>query len=75
MDFFNKTADDGSVLPWALYKAPLESIDDGCYINTLEHWIEWTCARGFDHMVQQALARIFHQFCREGAQVGVWQGR
>ena len=61
MDFFNKTADDGSVLPCTLYEAYRQGIDDGRYITTLERWIERARKRGFDQharQAQQALASI-----------------
>lgn len=40
MDFFNRTADDGSPIPVALWEAYREGIDDGRYVNTLDRWIE-----------------------------------
>ena len=40
MDFFNRTADDGSPIPVAMYEAYREGIDDGRYISTLKRWVE-----------------------------------
>ena len=39
MDFFNRTADDGSPIPVAMWEAYREGIDDGRYLTTLDRWI------------------------------------
>ena len=46
MDFFNRTADDASPIPVALWEAYREGIDDGRYLTTLERTIERAKAAG-----------------------------
>ncbi|MBN2451388.1 MAG: hypothetical protein JXR77_13435 [Lentisphaeria bacterium] len=53
MDFFNRTDDDASPIPVALWEAYREGIDDGRYITTLERTIERAKAAG---LREQALA-------------------
>ena len=54
MDFFVRTADDGSPIPVAMWEAYREGIDDGRYITTLERWIERAKAAGREDLAKPA---------------------
>ncbi len=54
MDFFNRTADDGSPIPVVLWEAYREGIDDGRYITTLDRMIERAKAAGLKDAVAAA---------------------
>ena len=56
MDFFNRTADDGSPIPVALWEAYREGIDDGRYVNTLDRWIERAREAGLTQELEEAEA-------------------
>ena len=56
MDFFNRTDDDASPIPVALWEAYREGIDDGRYVTTLERWIESAHERGLEDLVKEAEA-------------------
>ena len=58
MDFFNRTADDASPIPVAMYEAYREGIDDGRYIATLKRWMERAKNAGRDDLVQKAEADL-----------------
>ncbi|MBT3378661.1 MAG: hypothetical protein HN742_33260 [Lentisphaerae bacterium] len=58
MDFFNRTADDGSPIPVAMYEAYREGIDDGRYITTLQRWIERAKTAGRDDLARKAEADL-----------------
>jgi len=58
MDFFNRTADDGSPIPVAMYEAYREGIDDGRYITTLKRWAERARNAGRDDLARKAEADL-----------------
>lgn len=58
MDFFNRTADDASPIPVALWEAYREGIDDGRYITTLQRTIERAKAAGRREAAAEAEADL-----------------
>ena len=58
MDFFNRTADDGSPIPCTLWEAYREGIDDGRYVTTLQRWIERAREAGLKKEADAAAAEL-----------------
>jgi hypothetical protein len=58
MDFFNRTDDDASPIPVALWEAYREGIDDGRYITTLGRWIERAREAGLADLAKAADADL-----------------
>ena len=58
MDFFNRTDDDGTPIPVALWEAYREGIDDGRYITTLERWIARARKAGLAELADAAAADL-----------------
>ena len=58
MDFFNRTDDDGSPIPCAMWEAYREGIDDGRYVTTLQRWIARARARGLTKAADDAEADL-----------------
>jgi len=58
MDFFNRTDDDASPIPVALWEAYREGIDDGRYVTTLERWIERAREAGHADLAKAAEADL-----------------
>jgi len=58
MDFFNRTDDDGSPIPVALWEAYREGIDDGRYITTLERAIARAREAGHTRLADEAQAEL-----------------
>ncbi len=52
MDFFNRTDDDGSPIPVALWEAYRAGIDDGRYITTFDRWLERAREAGKTELVR-----------------------
>ncbi|MGB2821760.1 MAG: hypothetical protein WBF17_12315, partial [Phycisphaerae bacterium] len=58
MDFFNRTADDGSPIPCMLWEAYREGIDDMRYVTTLQRWIERAREAGLRRQADEADAEL-----------------
>jgi hypothetical protein len=54
MDFFNRTDDDASPIPVALWEAYREGIDDGRYVTTLQRAIKRARDAGLKDLADQA---------------------
>ena len=57
-DFFNRTADDGSPIPVALWEAYREGIDDHRYVTTLERAISRASEEGHKEAAANARATL-----------------
>lgn len=64
MDFFNRTGDDGSPIPVALWEAYREGIDDHSYLHTLECEIKRVRQAGFVSEADKAQVLVDKLFAR-----------